>query len=46
MLCWAVEEALVHLDLLRSLSDSPELTPTPQIPPVQSQVLTHMLHIW
>lgn len=46
MLCRAVEEASVHLDLLRSLSERPELTPTPQIPPVQSQVLTHMLRIW
>ena len=38
--------ALVQLDLLKSLSEGPELTPTPQVSPVWSQVVPHMLRIW
>lgn len=45
MLC-RVAGALVPLDLLKSLSEGPELTPTPQISPLRSQVLPHMLRIW
>lgn len=45
VLSWVVG-APVQLDLLKSLSEGAELTPTSQISPAWSQVLPHMLCIW